>query len=316
MNKKGKKRALIGNGTLIGAAVAALLIIFLLNPNWLPFSEKTTSKIAELEKANFLIERSGQITLAHWLTLLLAICVIWLLYTIAKLILGLIGRRNVRARTITTMFTGGLKYLAVIAGVVWGLRILGVDTTAILAGIGIIGLILGFGAQSLIEDVITGLFIIFEGKYSIGDIIVLDDFRGIVRDIGVRTTTIEDAGYNLKVVNNSDIRNFQNRSRNTSLAVCLCSVAYETDLRALEKMLSENLPDMYLARKDLYLGAPRYLGVHELGDSGVVLKFVADVKEEDIFAAQRALNRDIRVLFADKGVEIPFPQVVVHDGDK
>ena len=316
MNKKGKKKALIGNGTLIGAAVAALLVIFLLNPNWLPFSEKTTSKIAELEKANFLIERSGQITLAHWLTLLLAICVIWLLYTIGKLILGLIGRRNVRARTITTMFTGGLKYLAVIAGVVWGLRILGVDTTAILAGIGIIGLILGFGAQSLIEDVITGLFIIFEGKYSIGDIIVLDDFRGIVRDIGVRTTTIEDAGYNLKVVNNSDIRNFQNRSRNTSLAVCLCSVAYETDLRALEKMLSENLPDMYLARKDLYLGAPRYLGVHELGDSGVVLKFVADVKEEDIFAAQRALNRDIRVLFADKGVEIPFPQVVVHDGDK
>ena len=316
MNKKGKKRALIGNGTLIGAAVAALLIIFLLNPNWLPFSDKTTSKIAELEKANFLIERSGQITLAHWLTLLLAVCVIWLLYTIGKLVLGLIGRRNVRARTITTMFTGGLKYLAVIAGVVWGLRILGVDTTAILAGIGIIGLILGFGAQSLIEDVITGLFIIFEGKYSIGDIIVLDDFRGIVRDIGVRTTTIEDAGYNLKVVNNSDIRNFQNRSRNTSLAVCLCSVAYETDLRALEKMLSENLPDMYLARKDLYLGAPRYLGVHELGDSGVVLKFVADVKEEDIFAAQRALNRDIRVLFADKGVEIPFPQVVVHDGDK
>ena len=316
MNKKGKKKALIGNGTLIGAAVAALLIIFLLNPNWLPFSEKTTSKIAELEKANFLIERSGQITLAHWLTLLLAVCVIWLLYTIGKLILGLIGRRNVRARTITTMFTGGLKYLAVIAGVVWGLRILGVDTTAILAGIGIIGLILGFGAQSLIEDVITGLFIIFEGKYSIGDIIVLDDFRGIVRDIGVRTTTIEDAGYNLKVVNNSDIRNFQNRSRNTSLAVCLCSVAYETDLRALEKMLSENLPDMYLARKDLYLGAPRYLGVHELGDSGAVLKFVADVKEEDIFAAERALNRDIRVLFADKGVEIPFPQVVVHDGDK
>ena len=316
MNKKGKKKAAVGNGTLIGAAVAALLVIFLLNPQWLPFSEKTTSKIAELEKANFLIERSGQITLAHWLTLLLAVCVIWLLYTIGKLVLGLIGRRNVRARTITTMFTGGLKYLAVIAGVVWGLRILGVDTTAILAGIGIIGLILGFGAQSLIEDVITGLFIIFEGKYSIGDIIVLDDFRGIVRDIGVRTTTIEDAGYNLKVVNNSDIRNFQNRSRNTSLAVCLCSVAYETDLRALEKMLSENLPDMYLARKDLYLGAPRYLGVHELGDSGVVLKFVADVKEEDIFAAERALNRDIRVLFADKGVEIPFPQVVVHDGDK
>ena len=312
MKKKGKKKLAIGRGTLIGAGVAALIIIFLLNPNWLPVSETTRSKIAELEKANFLIERSGQITLAHWLTLLLAVCVVWLLYTLGKLLLTAIGQKNVRARTITSMFIGGLKYLAVIAGVVWGLRILGIDTTAILAGIGIIGLVLGFGAQSLIEDVITGLFIIFEGKYSIGDIIVLDDFRGVVRDIGVRTTTIEDAGYNLKVVNNSDIRNFQNRSRNTSLAVVLCSVAYETDLRALEKMLNESLPDMYLARKDLYLGAPRYLGVDELADSGVVLKFVVDVKEEDIFAAQRALARDIRVLFADKGVEIPFPQVDVH----
>ena len=315
MNKTGKNKARVGRGSLIGAGIAALLIIFLLNPNWLPFSEKTTSKIAELEKTHFLIERSGEITAAHWLTLLLAVCIVQLIFTIIKTILVAIGKKGVRARTITTMFVGALKYLAVIAAVVWGLRILGIDTTAILAGIGIIGLILGFGAQSLIEDVITGLFIIFEGKYSIGDIIVLDDFRGIVRDIGVRTTTIEDAGYNLKVVNNSDIRNFQNRSRNTSLAVCLCSVAYETDLRALEKMLSENLPDMYLARKDLYLGAPRYLGVHELGDSGVVLKFVADVKEDDIFPAQRALNRDIRVLFADKGIEIPFPQVVVHNGD-
>ena len=316
MKKKGKKKGLIGTGTLIGAGVAALLIIFMLNPQWLPFSEKTTSKISELEQANFLIERSGHFTLAHFLTLLLAICVIWLFYTILKLIVAAVGKKNARTRTIASITLGGLKYLAVIAGVIWGLRILGVDTTAILAGVGIIGLILGFGAQSLIEDVITGLFIIFEGKYSIGDIIVLDDFRGIVRDIGVRTTTIEDAGYNLKVVNNSDIRNFQNRSRNTSLAVCECSVAYETDLRALEKMLNESLSDMYLARKDLYLGAPRYLGVQELADSGIVLKFVADVKEEDIFAAQRALNRDIRVLFADKGVEIPFPQVVVHNGDK
>ena len=312
MKKNGKKRLSVGKGTLIGAGIAALVIIFLLNPDWLPVSETTKAKIVELEKANFLIERSAHLTLAHWLTLLLAVCVVWLLYTLGKLLLATVGKKNVRARTITSMFIGGLKYLAVIAGVVWGLRILGINATAILAGIGIIGLILGFGAQSLIEDVITGLFIIFEGKYSIGDIIVLDDFRGVVRDIGVRTTTIEDAGYNLKVVNNSDIRNFQNRSRKLSLALCEVSVAYDTDLRKLEKILAENLPLMLEPHHDLYVTAPRYLGVQELGDSGVVIKIVADVKEENIFAAQRMLNRDIRVLFADKNVEIPFPQVDVH----
>ena len=152
MKKKGKKKGLIGTGTLIGAGVAALLIIFMLNPQWLPFSEKTTSKISELEQANFLIERSGHFTLAHFLTLLLAICVIWLFYTILKLIVAAVGKKNARTRTIASITLGGLKYLAVIAGVIWGLRILGVDTTAILAGVGIIGLILGFGAQSLIEE--------------------------------------------------------------------------------------------------------------------------------------------------------------------
>ena len=184
-----------------------------------------------------------------------------------------------------------------------------------LAGVGIVGLVVGFGAQSLIEDVITGLFIIFEGKYSVGDIIILDDFRGTVKEIGVRTTTIEDAGGNLKIVNNSDIRNFQNRSRNSSLAICEVSVSYDTDLRKLDKILAEAMAEMYEAHRDLYLAPPRYLGVTQLADSGVNIKVVADAKEENVFAAQRALTKDIRILFADKGVEIPFPQVVVHKGD-
>lgn len=315
MKKKKTRKSNIGLGTLIGIAITALLAVFLFHPNWLPVSEETRNTIKELEKNHFLIQRSGTITIAHVLTVILALLVVWLCYTLVKLLMNAIGKKSARALTITAMITGTLKYLAVILAVVWGLSILGVNSTAVLAGVGIIGLIIGFGAQSLIEDVITGLFIIFESKYCIGDIIVLDDFRGIVRDIGVRTTTIEDAGYNLKVVNNSDIRNFQNRSRKSSLAVCLVGVSYSTDLRALEKMLAESLPEMYRNHQDLYLAPPRYLGVDELGDNGVILKFVADTKEENIFNAQRMLARDIRVLFADKDVEIPFPQVVVHQGD-
>ena len=310
-----QKRGNSGVGTIVGIVIAAILIGVLMNPKWLPVSEKTREAIAELEKTHFLIEGSGKVTMAHILTLILAVCVLWIAYQLVKFILTLIGKRGPRAQTITALLAGVLKYLAVLIGIIWGLSILGVDPTAVLAGVGIIGLILGFGAQSLIEDVITGLFIIFEGKYMIGDIIVLDDFRGTVRDIGVRTTTIEDAGKNLKVVNNSDIRNFQNRSRNSSYAACEVSVSYDTDLRQLEKILSEYLPAMYEAHKDIYLAAPRYLGVSELADSGVNIKFVVEVREQDIFTAQRALTRDVRILFADKGIEIPFPQVVVHHGD-
>ena len=313
-NNKSKKKTAKRNRLLIATAIVILLVLFLLNPDWIPFvSANTRDKIVELEKSHFLIERSGQITSAHLLTLVLAVCVLWFLYTLIKQILIAVGKRDRRAKTITNMLVGTVKYLAVIVGVIWGLSILGVNSTAVLAGVGIIGLILGFGAQSLIEDIITGLFIIFEGKYSIGDIIVLDDFRGVVRDIGVRTTTIEDAGYNLKVVNNSDIRNFQNRSRNTSLAVCEVAVSYETDLRKLDKLLEKTLPPLLEQHKDLYLTVPRLLGVTELADSGVNLKFVVDVEEENIFVANRALTKDIRLIFADNGVEIPFPQLDIHN---
>ena len=315
MKRKNKRGHAIGTGTIIGGVIAAFLLVFLLNPNWLPVSEKTRSAIIELERTHFLINQSGQITLAHILTLVLAICFLWLVFTFVTLLLKALGKKSPRARTVTALLCETLKYFAVIIGVIWGLSILGVNSTAVLAGVGIVGLVVGFGAQSLIEDVITGLFIIFEGKYSVGDIIILDDFRGTVKEIGVRTTTIEDAGGNLKIVNNSDIRNFQNRSRNSSLAICEVSVSYDTDLRKLDKILAEAMAEMYEAHRDLYLAPPRYLGVTQLADSGVNIKVVADAKEENVFAAQRALTKDIRILFADKGVEIPFPQVVVHKGD-
>lgn len=302
------------NRTMIGTVIAVILIILLLNPQWLPVSMETREKIRDLEKSYFLIERSGRITVAHILTLILAISVLWVINVVVKWIIQYFGKKSMRAQTIANLAAGTFHYLIVIIGAVWGLAILGVNTTAVLAGIGIVGLILGFGAQSLIEDIITGAFIIFEGQYVNGDIIILDDFRGTVRNIGVRTTSIEDAGGNLKVVNNSDIRNFQNRSRNRSVAACEVSVAYDTDLKKMDKVIAEGLPLMYEAHKDLYQKEPVFLGVTALADSGVNLKFIVDVREEDVFKAQRQLTRDIWALFMDKGIEIPFPQVVVHQG--
>ena len=145
-----------------------------------------------------------------------------------------------------------------------------------------------------------------------GDIIILDDFRGTVRSIGVRTTVIEDAGGNLKIVNNSDIRNLQNRSKNSSLAVSDISVAYGTDMGKLREAVIPELPRIFEKHRDLFLSVPVYKGVEKLEDSGVVLRFTAETKEDDIFVARRCLNEEILCLLQSKGIEIPFPQVVVH----
>ena len=302
--------------TYIGIVIAAILVLLLANPKWLPISENLKNAVSEMETTHLLIKGDTHATIAQIITLVLALAIVWLIYQVLKLILNLLGKRGGRLQSVTSLISGLLKYVAVIAAIVWGLSILGINTTAVLAGVGIVGLILGFGAQSLIEDIITGAFIIFENQYSVGDIIILDDFRGIVRSIGVRTTVIEDAGGNLKVVNNSDIRNFQNRSRNNSVALVVVSVAYSTDLKKLEAMLDESLPALKQEHPELYLKTPRYLGVDNLGESGIDLKFAADVTEENIFNGQRMLARDLKILFDEKGVEIPFPQVVVHKAEE
>ena len=297
---------------LILLILSLLLIMLLASPDVLPLPQSTKAALKELEKTYMLIQRSGKITFAHILTVLLAVFIVIVCYLVIKMILETIGKRSDHSRTVTNMIAGLLKYVAWIIAIVWGLTILGVQTGTVLAGIGILGLILGFGAQSLIEDIITGFFIIFEGQYGIGDIIILDDFRGTVRSIGVRTTMIEDAGGNLKIVNNSDIRNLQNRSRNNSKASAVVSVSYGTDIVRMEEVIKEALPKMYEEHKDLYISEPKYLGIEEMADSGVILKFIAEVREADVFSASRLLRRDIFLLFREKDIEIPFPQVDVH----
>lgn len=235
---------------------------------------------------------------------------IWIGYGVLALLLKL--PKETRARTVCSLTRSILSYAAVLLSVYFGLRALGVDVTASLASVGVVTLIIGFGAQSLIEDVLTGIFLIAEGRYNVGDILVLDDFRGKVVDISVRTTTLEDAGGNHKIINNSEIRNFQNRSQKTSLAVSTVSVGYDADLRAVEAVIADALPAMFEENRAVFLDVPQYIGVEELGESSVVLKFIVSATEENVFAARRALNRSLKLLFDEKGIDIPYPQLTVH----
>ena len=132
-------------GMLIALGVSLVLILLLSHPGWLPVSEQTAENMEELRLDHFLIDRSAGLTLSHFLTLALALCVVWFGYTVITLILRAVGRRDDRAATITNLLCGMLKYLAAIVAVMWGLSILGVNMTAVLAGVGIIGLVLGFG---------------------------------------------------------------------------------------------------------------------------------------------------------------------------
>ena len=229
-----------------------------------------------------------------------------------RLLLGCIKPKERKGKTMISLLSSLLRYVAALVILCWGLSILGVNVNAIVASVGIVALIVGFGAESLVADVITGIFLIFENEYNVGDIVEVNGFRGTVKDIGIRTTSIVDTGDNIKIINNSDMKNILNRSDNLSRAVSDIAIPYETDLEALEAKLPGLLEDIFAQRQDVMLSAPRYLGVQQLADSSVILRFVVDVSEKDIYSGARILNRDLWLGFRKLGVECPFPQMDVH----
>ena len=109
-----------------------------------------------------------------------------------------------------------------------------------------------------------------------------------------------------------EMKNILNRSDNISRAVSDIAIPYETDLEALEAKLPKLMEDIFAKRQDVMLSTPRYLGVQQLAESSVILRFVVEVAEQDIYSGARILNRDLWLGFRSLGVECPFPQVDVH----
>lgn len=204
-----------------------------------------------------------------------------------------------------------VKYTALIVLLFFILKSFGVDTTAILAGIGILGLIVGLGAQPLIADILAGLFIVFEKLFDVGDIIVVDGFRGTVKEIGIRTTQVIDAGGNIKIMNNADLKSIINMTNQLSLAICDISIEYGESLERVEAIMKENLPNIKEAIPDIKEG-PYYKGVAELGDSAVIIRFVANCEEGSKYQVERDMNRQFKLLFDKYNINIPFPQIVVN----
>lgn len=253
-----------------------------------------------------------ELTLRSAGAILLIICATLCVENLLLVILGLFQPKSHRARTMLALTGNMVKYAAAIVIICAVLALLKVDIVTILAGLGIIALIIGFGAESLITDVVTGMFILLDNQYNVGDIIEVGGFRGTVSDIGIRTTCITDTGGNVKIVNNSEMKNILNRSDNASKAVADFSIPYETDLEKLEEKIPGLLEEIYQKHPDVFASAPKYLGVQQLGASSVDLRFVVEVGESNIFSGARILNHDLFIGFRKLGVECPFQQVDVH----
>lgn len=217
-----------------------------------------------------------------------------------------------RAQTLIPLLLDIERYLIYFVATVTILAQLGIDTGAILASVGVVGLAVGFGAQNLVKDVISGFFLLFDGLIAVGDVVTVNDkTSGSVEAVGLRSTQLRDYSGLLWIIPNGDLRQFGNFNRGWTRAVVPVQVAYDTDLdRARETMLE--VGGAWAAENaDKVLEAPEVQSLMSLADSGVGLRLVIKVKAMEHWAAERELRRRLKLAFDGTGIEIPYPTRVM-----
>ncbi|MGD6858071.1 mechanosensitive ion channel family protein [Bacillus infantis] len=216
-----------------------------------------------------------------------------------------------REATLVKLLENVLTYVVSFIMIMMILSTLTIDVGALLAGAGIVGLAVGFGAQNLVKDIITGFFIIFEDQFSVGDYIRVDQFEGTVEEIGLRTTKIKSWTGELHILPNGSIVQVTNFSLHNSVAFVDVSIAYEGDIQKAEQVLKdllETLPEKY---EDM-VKTPEILGIQNLAASDVVIRVTAETMPMKHFFIARQLRKEIKMALDAHGIEIPFPRLVMY----
>jgi small conductance mechanosensitive channel len=209
------------------------------------------------------------------------------------------------------------RVLIVIIIIMMVLDEVGVPIAPVLAGFGIAGVAVGFGAQYLIRDLIAGIFIILENQYRVGDIVKVADITGLVEYITLRKTVLRDLDGIVHHIPNGEIRTASNYTRHFARVNLDISVAYGTDLDHAIDVI--NRVGLELAKDEKWRkvikSPPQVLRVNKLGDSGIDIKILGDVKPMEQWAVMGQLRLRIKKAFDDEGIEIPWPHTKVYFGD-
>lgn len=245
---------------------------------------------------------------------LITITLLFVVYFVIYFIITVTTRKTPRSRTIGSLLKSLIKYLAVVLGICLVLGIWGVNVAAIFASLGVVALIIGIGCKTLVNDIVSGFFIVVDNYFQVGDKVTIDGFTGNVVAIGLRTTKIRDWTGNLKCINNSLITSVVNLSRYNSYAEVCIDISFNEDLKRVEAIIIDNLPKIKERCPEILEG-PFYKGVSELDECGVKLIFHAYVKEGDRISSQRKLLRELYLMCAENDIIIPFKQVVVNQPD-
>lgn len=217
-----------------------------------------------------------------------------------------------REATISRLLQNTLTYFTYFVAIVMILETLSLEVRALLAGAGVVGLAIGFGAQNLVRDIITGFFIIFEDQFSVGDYVRITNFEGTVEEIGIRTTKIKSWTGELHIFPNGNITDVTNFSIHNSMAVVDVNISYKEDIEKAEKVILELLPQLPARYEDM-VKEPELLGVQSLGPTEVMIRVACEVKPMKHVPIARKMRKDIKGVLDANGIQVPFAQMMMYN---
>ena len=223
-----------------------------------------------------------------------------------------------REDTLIKVFEGALKVIVWAAAILMIVSEFGVDIGPLLAGAGVIGLAVGFGAQYIIRDFFTGLFIILENQYRVGDFICIGDICGNVETLNLRATIIRDVDGVVHHVPNGEIKTASNKTKQFSRVNLNIGISYNADIDKVKKTVNRVGKEMASDPewKDMITQAPEFVRVNDFADSSVIIRISGETKPQKQWDVAGELRRRIKIEFDKEGIEIPFPQVVVHNSSR
>jgi small conductance mechanosensitive channel len=228
------------------------------------------------------------------------------------------SRRSVRVQTLKGVLESTLKVIIIIISLIAGLQALGLNATSLLAGVSVLGLAVGFGAQSLIKDVFTGFFILLEDQYGVGDVITVNSgtLSGGVERVNLRVTALRALDGTVHIIPNGQINTVSVSSKDWSRVVATVDVTYNANINDALRVLKEVSEELYADGewRRYFLEEPEIQGVTQLAPDGVTLRALFKVLPKSQYAVGREFNRRIKIAMDQSGIEIPFPQRSLNFG--
>lgn len=214
-----------------------------------------------------------------------------------------------RTKTIGKLLKNIVSYTVNFLVLLLVLTQLGIDLGPILAGAGVLGLAIGFGAQSLVKDVITGFFIIFEDQFAVGDVVQTGNFKGTVEEIGLRVTRLRAWTGEVHIIPNGSIQQVTNFSIYNSIAIVDISIAYEENIDHAVEVMKHTVKEQYERMEEL-TNLPEVLGIQSIEASDVVVRIIAECRPNSQAVVERALKKAVKTALDQNGIEIPYPKLV------